>query len=559
MSFELDRLRYNALHGPTKGDRIRLGDTDLVAKLEADHTSYGDEILFGWGKNIRAGMMIAHHSPRDSELDRILANTIIIDPVLGIFKADIGIKDGLIAGIGRAGNPDIMDGVDLVIGPNTDILYGGTNMIATPGGVDSHVHIYHSPKITDTALGSGLTTFISGGLNTNGAYFIHKCFEAFEQIPVNLGLQARGATSHGAPIVQSIEAGACGMKIHEDEGAYPYVVDLCLQVAEEYDVSVALHTDGLQESMQVMDTIEAIGGRALHAYHVEGVGGGHAPDLIKLAGVENIMTSSTTPTVPFTAGTYQEHFPMTHLIHGLNLELPSDVAALEARVRRETMAAEDVLHDMGAIPIINSDSQGMGRIGEVISRTWQLAHKMKRERGAPNSEHDNDRILQYLAKYTINPAITHGISQYVGSLEKGKMADIVLWHPAFFGVKPEMVIKGGAVTWTARGEGNASIPNCEPVIYGPSFGALGHSAAALSALFVSQASIDESLEKRLSTKRRLLPVKNVRQASKRHMYRNSLNPEIEVDLASSQVMVNGQAATSEEVTEVALNRRYMLT
>ena len=559
MPFELDRSCYNTLYGPTAGDRIRLGDTNLVAKIEYDHTSYGDEILFGWGKNIRVGMMVAHRSPRASELDGLIANAIIFDPILGIFKGDIGIKDGLIAGIGRAGNPDVMDGVDLVIGPNTYVVYGGSNFIATPGGVDSHVHIYHWPKLMDVAISAGLTTFISGGLNTNDYFIIQKYFEAFEEIPINLGLQGKGAASDAASIIRCIEAGACGMKIHEDDGAYPYVIDQCLQVADQYDVSVALHTDGLQESMQVTDTIEAIGGRALHAYHVEGVGGGHAPDLLQLAGVENIMTSSTTPTVPYTVGTYPEHFPMTHLIHGLNSALPTDVAALEARVRKETMAAEDVLHDMGAIPIINSDSQGMGRIGEVITRTWQLAHKMKQERGASNPEHDNDRILQYLAKYTINPARTHGVSDYVGSLEKGKMADIVLWNPKFFGVKPEMVIKGGFPTWGTTGPGNASIPNCEPVQYGPSFGALGHAAPSLSAFFVSHASLESGIEKRLGSRRVFRPVKNVRNVSKRNMSRNSLNPEIEVDPKSARVMVDGTEITSEAVTEVPLNRLYMLS
>ena len=558
MSAEMSRTRYNSLYGPSTGDRIRLGDTDLLLAVEADHTSYGNEITHGWGKNSRTGMMHAYQTPGDSELDSIIVGSVIVDPVLGVFKGDIGIKDGLIAGVGRAGNPDIMDGVDLVLGPNTNIL-PAAGLIATPGGVDSHVHIYNNPKLMETAISSGITTFIGAGLNHNGDFTIHKYFEAFEEIPINLGVQGRGAASHPSPIERNIEAGACGMKIHEDEGAYPYVIDLCLQVAEQYDVSVALHTDGLQESMQVMDTIDAIGGRALHAYHVEGVGGGHAPDLLKLAGVENIMTSSTTPTIPYTAGTYQEHFPMTALVHGLTPHLPTDVAALEARVRRETMAAEDVLHDMGAVPIINSDSQGMGRIGEVVTRTWQLAHKMKRERGATNPHNDNDRILQYLAKITINPAITHGISDYVGSLEKGKLADIVLWDPRFFGVKPETVIKGGFVTWGTRGEGNASISNCEPVIYGPAFGALGHAAGRLSAFFVSQASVDNGLSKRLGSRRRLLPVKNVRSASKRKMVRNNLNPEIDINPRTSRVTVNGLEATSEAIREVPLNRLYVIT
>ena len=558
MSFDIDRIEYDNLYGPTTGDRIRLGDTDLVLQVEADYTSYGNEITHGWGKNTRTGMMHAYRTPRDSELDSIIVGSIIVDPMLGIFKGDIGIKDGFIAGVGRAGNPDIMDGIDLVLGPNTNVL-PAAGLISTPGCVDSHVHIYENPKLMDAAISSGTTTLIGAGLNHNGDFTIHKYLEAFEEIPINLGVQGRGAASHSDPIERNILAGACGMKIHEDEGAYPYVIDLCLQVAEQYDVSVALHTDGLQESMQVMDTIEAIGGRALHAYHVEGVGGGHAPDLLKLAGVDNIMTSSTTPTVPYTAGTYQEHFPMTALVHGLTPHLPTDVAALEARVRRETMAAEDVLHDIGAVPIINSDSQGMGRIGEVFVRTWQLAHKMKLERGVTKPSNDNDRILQYLAKITINPSITHGISDYVGSLETGKLADIVLWDPRFFGVKPETIIKGGFATWGTRGEGNASISNCEPVIYGQAFGAMGYAAGKLSAFFVSGASVDNGLSKKLGSSKRLLPVRNVRSASKRKMVRNSLNPVIDIDPRTSRVLVDGQEAVSEAVKQVPLNRLYLIT
>ncbi len=558
MPFELNRSEYHALYGPTVGDRIRLGDTDLVALIERDDATYGDELLYGWGKTIRAGMMVAHNVPRASELDFIFHNVIICDPVMGIFKSNIGVKDGLIAGVGRAGNPDIMEDLDLVIGPNTSVIRG-TNLIATPGGVDSHVHLSLSPKLLEVALSAGLTTFIGAGLNTNDHFIIRKYFEAFENVPINLGLQGKGSATQPAPMIASIEAGACGMKIHEDTGAYPYIVDACLQVADEYDVSVALHTDGLNEAMEVTDTIEAIGGRAVHAYHVEGAGGGHAPDVIRLAGVNNIITSSTTPTIPYTVGTYQEHFPMTSLIHGVNPTLPTDLSALDERLRRETMAAEDVLHDMGAIPIINSDSQGMGRIGEVFSRTWQLAHKMKRERGATDPEQDNRRILQYLAKITINPAITHGISSYVGSLEPGKLADIVLWHPAFFGVKPEMVIKGGVPVWAAHGEGNATISGCEPVIYGPGFGGMGNASATLSAFFVSQASLDGGLQKRLGSRKRLLPVKNVRGVSKRDMLYNSLNPDIEVDVGNNQVRVTGQAVTSEAVKEVPLNRLYFLS
>ena len=538
MPFEIDRENYGSLYGPTAGDHVRLGDTDLFAMIERDYTDYGNEIMGGWAKNLRTGMMYSHRPARDSELDSIILNAIVMDPVLGIFKGSIGIKDGTIVGVGRAGNPDIMNGVDLVIGPNT-VAYRGDGLIATPGGVDSHVHVGNNPKLMDVALAAGLTTLIGAGLNTTGRATIQSWLRSFENIPVNLALQARGSASHPSPMVESIEAGAAGFKIHEDEGAYPDVINTCLKVADEYDVSVALHTDGLHESMQVSDTIEAIGGRAVHAYHVEGAGGGHAPDLIRLAGVNNIITSSTTPTIPYTVGTYEEHFNMTAQVHNVNVAAPPEAAALDERLRRETMAAEDVLHDLGAVPIINSDSQGMGRIGEVITRAWQLAHKMKAERGVTHPEHDNERILQYLAKYTINPAITHGISSYVGSLEPGKMADVVLWQSAFFGVKPEIVIKGGTFVWSPSGDGNASIRQSEPVIYGPAFGALGNSAAALSAFFVSRASLDSRLRKRLGTQRRLLPVKGIRTVTKRNMVRNGLNPDIQVDLESRRISVDG--------------------
>ena len=376
---------------------------------------------------------------------------------------------------------------------------------------------------------------------------------------MNLGMQALGSATHPGPLVESMEAGACGFKIHEDSGAYPYIIDACREVAEEYDVSVALHTDGVNESMQITDTIEALGGRSVHAYHVEGAGGGHSPDLLRLTGVNNIIGSSTTPTIPYTEATYQEHFPMTSLIHGVNPAVESDVTALDERLRRESMAAEDVLHDMGAIPIVNSDSQGMGRIGEVITRTWQLAHKMKRERGAANPEHDNDRILQYLAKYTINPAITHGISDYVGSLEPGKIADIVLWQPAFFGLKPEAVIKSGLVSWSVAGDGNATISNCEPVTYESSYGGIGNAPSALSTFFVSQVSLDMGLKQSLGTRKKLLPVRNVRGVTKRDMVGNSLNPNVEVDMESKQFLVDGQVVTSEAVKEVPLNRLYLLS
>ena len=556
MPFEMERSRYNALFGPTTEDRFRLADTSLIARIERDYNAYGEEHVRGWGGNLRTGMMLAHSVDQGQQLDAIVTNVVVIDPVLGIFKGDLGIKDGRIAGFGRAGNPDIMDDVDLVIGPNTLMLADGG--IATPGGVDSHVHLV-TPKLMWVALSAGLTTLIGGGLIHNSESVIRQTFEAFEGIPLNLGLQGRGSASHRLAMIESIESGACGLKIHEDTGAYPYVIDLALRVADEYDVSIALHTDGLHESMEVSDTIETIAGRAVHAYHVEGCGGGHAPDLLRLAGVETVIPSSTTPTLPYTMGTYQEHFAMTALIHGVDLSEPTQAAALDERLRRQTMAAEDVLHDMGAIPVINSDSQGMGRIGEVISRTWQLAHKMKGERGAAHPDDDNDRILQYLAKYTINPAITHGISSYVGSLEPGKLADIVLWSPGFFGVKPQTVIKSGVIVWTAMGEGNASVGNCEPVEYGRAWGGLGHAPAPLSYFFVSQASLDRGIEQRLGSRRRFLPVTGVRQVTKRDMVRNNVSPHIEVDLRDARVIVDGRPVTSEAVEEVPLNRLYVLS
>ena len=558
MPFEMDRDTYGKRYGPTAGDRIRLGDTNLIALIERDHAVYGDELVVGWGKTVRAGMMQAHSVARPSELDYVVAGAVVVDPVLGIFKGDIGIKDGLIAGTGRAGNPDVMDGVDLVIGPNTVIL-SGLNMIATPGAVDTHVHLTRSSLLLWVALAAGVTTFIGGGLQWNGRFILEKYFEALEGVPINMGFQARGSSSDPGPMSDSIEAGACGIKIHEDNGAYPSIIDASLRAADEYDVSVALHTDGLHESMEVTDTIDAIAGRALHAYHVEGCCGGHAPDLLRLTGVPNIIPSSTTPTIPYTAGTYQEHFPMTAMCHGINLHVDTDVSALDERRRRETMAAEDVLHDMGAIPVVNSDSQGMGRIGEVGLRTWQLAHKMKSERGDRSEGHDNRRILQYLAKYTINPAVTHGVSSYVGSLEAGKMADIVLWRPEFFGVKPEMVIKGGFPAWAPLGDGNASVPASEPTRYGPMFGGMGRAAAAASAYFVSGASLDMGLVRRLDSRRKLLPVRDVRRVTREHMVRNRLVPDIRIDLDSNRVSVNGDAVTSEAIPEVPLNRLYFLS
>ncbi len=557
MRHEIDRSRYAEMYGPTAGDRIRLGDTNLIVQVERDSTSYGDEAVLGWGKNIRAGMLMSHRRAGASDLDYVIVGVVVIDPVLGILKGSIGVKDGLITGVGRAGSSDVMDGVDVAIGANT-VIINGIGLIATPGGVDSHVHLV-TPKVIEAALASGLTTLIGGGIFDNGPFILQKTFEAFEHLPVNLGLQATGSATSPIPMEESVEGGACGFKIHEDTGAYSEVIDTCLRVAEDHDVSVALHTDGLQESTDVAGTIDAIDGRAVHAYHIEGAGGGHAPDLLTMVAVDNIIPSSTTPTVPYSIGAFQEHFAMTSICHMLDRRIPTDAAALENRLRRETMAAEDVLHDLGAIPIINSDSQGMGRIGEVISRTWQLAHKMKAERGSANPENDNDRVRQYLAKYTINPAITHGIADHVGSLETGKMADLVLWRPAFFGVKPEVVMKGGFVSWGPIGEGNATVWGSEPTSYGPMFGGIGNAPASLGALFVSRASVESGLAKRLHTNRSLVAVRNARQVTKKAMLFNALSPRVEVDPGAGQVSVDGTRVTSEPVTEVPLNRLYRLT
>ena len=556
LTHEIDRDTYVGEYGPTTGDRIRLGDTNLIVEVERDLAEYGNELVYGWGKNVRAGMMMSHGRPGNSELDIVIPGVLIIDPVLGVMKGDIGIKDGLVTGIGRAGNPDIMDGVDLEIGTNTLVRFGA-GLIATAGGVDSHVHLV-TPKLIPVAVSSGITTLIGGGLAQNAQFKIHRTFEALERMPVNVGLQGLGSATHPAPMLESLEAGACGFKVHEDTGAYPDVIDTCLKVADAHDVSVALHTDGLQESVHVGETVDAIAGRAVHAYHVEGAGGGHAPDVLELAGVPNIIPSSTTPTIPYTVGAHGEHFAMTALIHAVRRHDQAEAAALDDRLRRETMAAEDVLHDLGAIPIINSDSQGMGRIGEVICRTWQLAHKMKAEAGENGAGHDNERVLQYIAKYTINPAIAHGISDYVGSIAPGKMADIVLWRPEFFGIKPEQVIKGGFTAWGPLGEGNASVGGAEPVAYGPHFGGSGEAAPSLSALFVSEASLSLGLAQRLRTARKLLAVRGVRGVTRDDMIRNRRCPAVRVDAKERLVTVDGEAVTSQAVAEVPLNRRYML-
>ena len=501
MAPEISRRDYAARYGPTAGDRIRLGDTNLLALIERDETSYGDEVLRGWGKTLRTGLMMSDRVPAASELDLLISNVIVIDPVLGIRKASIGVKDGLIVGVGRAGNPDIVDDPDLLIGSATAPVYGH-GFIATPGGIDTHVHLVQ-PRLIPVALAAGMTTLITGGLNDNPAFNLRRMFLAFEHQPINLGILGRAASTVSEPLVRQIESGACGLKVHEDYAGYPSVIDQALTVADLHDIQIAMHTDGMNESCELGETVAAIAGRAIHAYHVEGIGGGHAPDILAIAGVANVLGSSTTPTIPYGRNAVAEHHAMMWSVHGMNPRVPSDRAMVADRIRDATMRAESVLHELGAISIINSDSQGMGRIGESIRRTWQLAHQMKLVRGG-DPPHDNARILQYLAKYTINPARAHGIDRWVGSLEPGKVADIVLWRPEFFGVKPELVIKGGYFGWGALGEGNASIPQSEPILYGPHWGAGGLAAASLSVNFVSAAAAAGDFRRQVRSRRRAL-------------------------------------------------------
>jgi urease subunit alpha len=551
----LDREAYWARYGPTTGDRLRLGDTNLFALVERDETSYGDEVLRGWGKTMRAGLMLREHATGDSELDLIVTNVVVIDPVLGVVKANIGVKDGVIVGIGRAGNPDVVDNPDLVLGTNTVPVYG-QGYIATPGGVDTHVHLVQ-PRLIPVALAAGLTTLVTGGLNDNPAFNLERMLLAFEGQAVNLGILGRAASTSAPPLARQIEAGACGLKVHEDYAGYPTVIDRALAVADAYDIAVAMHTDGMNESCEFDETVAAIAGRTVHAYHVEGIGGGHAPDILAIAGVGHVIGSSTTPTIPYGRNVVAEHHAMMWSVHGMNPRVESDRMMIADRIRDSTMRAESLLHELGAISIINSDSQGMGRIGEVIRRTWQLAHQMKALRGE-DPPHDNPRILQYLAKYTINPARTHGIARWVGSLEPGKLADIVLWRPEFFGVKPELTIKAGYAAWGAVGDGNASIPQSQPVLYGAHWGAHGLAAASLSAHFVSAAAVDGGLGRRLGTRRRLLPVAGTRTVTKRDMLYNGANPRVEIDPRTAEVAIDGAPLPPLPDADLPLNRRYFL-
>jgi urease subunit alpha len=539
---KIPRKQYVELFGPTKGDRVRLGDTDLIIEIEKDLIIYGDELVFGGGKSTRDGMGQASGISSSRSLDLIITNAVVMDPTIGIIKADIGIKDGLIAGIGKAGNPNVMDGVynNLIVSSNTEVL-SGEHTICTPGTIDTHIH-FISPQQAIEAICSGTTTMIGGGTGpsegtkattcTPGPWNIHRMMEALEDLPLNFGLLGKGNDSLQSSLIEQIKAGACGLKLHEDWGSTPATIDSALKVADKTDTQVAIHTDTLNECGFVDDTISAISGRTIHTYHTEGAGGGHAPDIMKIAGEKNILPSSTNPTRPFTINTLDEHLDMMMVCHHLNPAVSEDVAFAESRIRAETIAAEDVLHDIGALSMYSSDSQAMGRVGEVTTRAWQTADKMKKMKGRLKEEqddNDNLRVKRYLAKLTINPAITHGISAYVGSLQMGKLADIVMWSPQFFGIKPKLIIKGGFIAYSLMGDPNASIPTPEPVYYRPMFGSMGLAKYSTSVTFTSKLAIKNGIKRKLGLKKKLLPVKNCRNIGKKDMVNNNLTPKIEID------------------------------
>jgi urease subunit alpha len=573
MSLLIDRRTYADLYGPTAGDRVRLADTALIIEIEKDFTVYGDEITFGGGKVIRDGMgQNSTMSRRDNSgvLDLVITNAVIIDH-WGIVKGDIGIRDGRIVKVGKAGNPDTMNGVDpdLVVGASTEVI-AGENMIATAGCIDSHIH-FISPQQIYEALSNGTTTMIGGGTGpatgtnattcTPGEWNLARMLEAVENFPMNFGFLGKGNASGAGPLEEQIAAGACGLKLHEDWGTTPAAIDNCLAVADRYDVQVAIHTDTINEAGYVDDTIAAIAGRTIHTYHTEGAGGGHAPDIIRIAAEQNVLPSSTNPTRPLTINTIAEHLDMLMVCHHLNPLVPEDVAFAESRIRQETIAAEDILHDLGVFSMISSDSQAMGRIGEVTTRTWQTAHKMKLQRGplpGDSERNDNLRARRYVAKYTINPAVTHGIASTVGSIEPGKLADLVLWKPAFFGTKPEIVLKGGLIAWSVMGDANASIPTPQPVFYRPMFGAFGGAPYSTSVTFTSRAAIEAGVPARLGLRKRAVPVQNCRAIAKRDMVLNNATPRLEVDAETYEVRADGELLTCEPVSELPLAQRYFL-
>jgi urease subunit alpha len=563
----ISRSAYAELYGPTTGDRVRLADTELWIEVEQDFTTYGEEVTFGGGKVIRDGMGQSQRTSATA-VDLVLTNALILDH-WGIVKADIGIKDGRIAGIGKAGNPDIQPGVTLIIGPATEVM-ACEGKIVTPGGIDAHIH-FICPQQVEEALMSGVTTMLGGGTGpatgtnattcTPGPWNIHRMLEAADSLPMNLGFLCKGNSSLPEALDEQVEAGAMGLKLHEDWGTTPAAIDNCLAVAERYDVQVAIHTDTLNESGFVEDTIAAFAGRAIHTYHTEGAGGGHAPDIIKVCGESNVLPSSTNPTRPYTVNTIDEHLDMLMVCHHLSPSIPEDVAFAESRIRRETIAAEDILHDLGAFSMIASDSQAMGRVGEVITRTWQTAHKMKVQRGSLEgdpAEHDNGRVKRYIAKYTINPALTHGIAHEVGSIAVGHLADLVLWKPAFFGVKPSTIIKGGMIIAAAMGDPNASIPTPQPSYYRPMFGALGAARNSTCMSFLSKAAVDAGVPESLGLRNLIGKVEGTRDLRKADLVHNNYQPTIEVDPRTYEVRADGELLTCEPATELPMTQRYFL-
>ena len=568
MTSKIQRSSYVEMYGPTTGDKVRLADTDLFIEVEKDFTVYGEEVKFGGGKVIRDGMGQSQVTREDGAVDTVITNALVVD-VNGIFKSDIGIKNGLIHKIGKSGNPDTQPNIDIIIGPGTEII-AGEGKIITAGGFDSHIH-FICPQQIDDALHSGLTTMLGGGTGpahgtlattcTPGSWHLGKMIQSADAFSMNLAFAGKGNSSKPEALIEQVNAGACALKLHEDWGTTPGAIDNCLKVADDMDVQVMIHTDTLNESGFVENTISAIKNRTIHAFHTEGAGGGHAPDIIKICGNENVIPSSTNPTRPYTINTLEEHLDMLMVCHHLDKSIPEDVAFAESRIRKETIAAEDILHDLGAFSIIASDSQAMGRVGEVIIRTWQTAHKMKLQRGRlkeEKGENDNVRVKRYIAKYTINPAIAHGLSKHIGSITEGKRADIVLWDPAFFGVKPEIVMLGGSIACAQMGDPNASIPTPQPVYTRPMFSSFGRSLETSSITFVSKNSIETGSLNNLGLAKQTMPVENTRNISKKDMIFNDFCPDISVDPETYEVKANGEILTCEPATELPLAQRYFL-
>jgi urease subunit alpha len=568
MPATISRAAYAGMFGPTTGDRVRLADTDIIIEVEKDFTTYGEEVKFGGGKVIRDGMGQSQVANRSGAVDTVITNALILDH-WGIVKADVGLKDGRIAAVGKAGNPDIQPGVTIVIGPGTEVI-AGEGKILTAGGFDTHIH-FISPQQIEEALMSGVTSMLGGGTGpaagtnattcTPGPWHIARMIQAADAFPMNLGFAGKGNAALPAALEEQVRAGACALKLHEDWGTTPAAIDCCLSVADDYDVQVMIHTDTLNESGFVEDTIRAFKGRTIHAFHTEGAGGGHAPDIIKVAGLANVLPSSTNPTRPFTRNTIDEHLDMLMVCHHLDPAIAEDLAFAESRIRKETIAAEDILHDLGALSMMSSDSQAMGRVGEVIIRTWQTADKMKKQRGRlPEEKGDNDnaRAKRYVAKYTINPAIAHGVSKHIGSVEPGKLADLVLWSPAFFGVKPDLIIKGGAIAAAPMGDPNASIPTPQPVHYRPMFGAFGKALTATSLVFVSKAAIEARLRDQLGVAKQLVAVEHTRDIGKASMIHNGATPDIAVDPETYEVKADGELLTCAPADVLPMAQRYFL-